>query len=278
MDVLLNILFAFGILYLIVWAINAIIRSASHIPTWSGIIISAIFGMLPLYLILCFFGIMGEKRNESFIEMPSSTDTYAETMSRRYAYDSPLKKKSGWFKYVVLAFVVLFMIHLWTNDSTEQEIVTSTETTTSDNVLLDEQTEQAPSTIKKKAPAKKQGTNRKSSNPEMEKPLVRKKENLAIEHSIQQEMKISQEDNIDSKANKKQKSTLELLEEQNHASVVKQAKEAGVSTEGSTIDILERINHASVVKQAKEAGVSTEGSTIDILERINRRNLEREYK
>ena len=65
-----------------------------------------------------------------------------------------------------------------------------------------------------------------------------------------------------------QKSTSEILEEQIHASVVEQAKKAGVSTEGSTTEILERINHASVVEQAKKAGVSTEGSTLDILDRI----------
>lgn len=29
--------------------------------TWEGIIISAILGMLPLYLVLCFFGIIGEE-------------------------------------------------------------------------------------------------------------------------------------------------------------------------------------------------------------------------
>ena len=66
------------------------------------------------------------------------------------------------------------------------------------------------------------------------------------------------------------------MEERNHANVVKQAKEAGVSTEGSTLDILERINHANVVKQAQELGVSTEGSTFEILERITRKKLERD--
>ena len=70
-------------------------------------------------------------------------------------------------------------------------------------------------------------------------------------------------------------STTDILERINHAEVVKQAKRAGVSTEGSTTDILERINHAEVVKQAKRAGVSTEGSTTDILERINRKEIER---
>ncbi|WP_028913070.1 hypothetical protein [Prevotella sp. MA2016] len=63
-------------------------------------------------------------------------------------------------------------------------------------------------------------------------------------------------------------STSEVLEKQTHARVVKQAKQAGVSTEGSTSEILERITHARVVKQAQQAGVSTEGSTSDILERI----------
>lgn len=64
MEGLLGILFVFGVIYLVVWAIKAIIRSATHVPTWEGIIISAILGMLPFYLVLCFFGIMGEKRNE----------------------------------------------------------------------------------------------------------------------------------------------------------------------------------------------------------------------
>ncbi len=42
---------------------KAISRGATNNPTWRGIIISAIFGMLPFYLIMCFFGWMGEERN-----------------------------------------------------------------------------------------------------------------------------------------------------------------------------------------------------------------------
>lgn len=68
---------------------------------------------------------------------------------------------------------------------------------------------------------------------------------------------------------KKGKSTLELLEERNHADAVRRAQRAGVSPEGTTMEILERINHADVVKRAQRAGVSTEGSTMDVLERIN---------
>ena len=69
-------------------------------------------------------------------------------------------------------------------------------------------------------------------------------------------------------------STSEILERITHARVVKQARQAGVSAEGSTSEILDRITHARVVKQAKQAGVSTEGSTSDILERMTRKRLE----
>ena len=43
----------------------------------------------------------------------------------------------------------------------------------------------------------------------------------------------------------------------------------------STIELMERRNHAEVVKQAKRAGVSTEGTTLEIMERINRKELEK---
>ena len=79
-------------------------------------------------------------------------------------------------------------------------------------------------------------------------------------------------------SNKREKTTLEILEERNHERVVNDAKKAGVSTEGSTIDILERINHQRVVNDAKKAGVSTEGSTIDILERINHQRVVNDAK
>ena len=51
-----------GMIYLIVKIIKAGIPNT---PTWKGIIISALLGMLPLYLVLCFFGVMGEDRTTS---------------------------------------------------------------------------------------------------------------------------------------------------------------------------------------------------------------------
>ena len=80
---------------------------------------------------------------------------------------------------------------------------------------------------------------------------------------------------IEQETPKRELSTLEILERRNHEEVVRQARRAGVSTEGSTTEILERINHAEVVKQARRAGVSTEGSTTEILERITHKKMER---
>ena len=43
----------------------------------------------------------------------------------------------------------------------------------------------------------------------------------------------------------------------------------------STSEILDRRTHTNVVRQAKQAGVSTEGTTSEILDRITKKNLER---
>ncbi len=240
MEGLLYILYVLGILYLFIWAIKAIIRSATNLPTWSGIIISAILGMLPLYLILCYFGIMGEKGNESLNDTQSPTDTYSEKMSRQYDYDSS-SKNTRWLKFAVLVFVVMFSFHLLSNDSKEQEDITLIETNTTENDILEEQIEETPVEVKKKAPVRKQDKKQKSSTSEKQTPLVSEKQKSVIDSSKQPETIISREDNTDFETTENLKSTLKLLEEENHANVVKQAKEAGVSTEGSTLDILERI-------------------------------------
>ena len=46
---------------IIVLLILAICGSWRNRPTWTGIIISAMLGCLGFYLVLCFFGIMGEE-------------------------------------------------------------------------------------------------------------------------------------------------------------------------------------------------------------------------
>lgn len=52
-----------GMIAFIVWIIKAIINCATNSPTWQGIIISALLGMLPFYLIMCWFGWMGEEKS-----------------------------------------------------------------------------------------------------------------------------------------------------------------------------------------------------------------------
>ena len=51
-------------LVLTVAFVSACIKHTKNQPTMEGVIISLIIGMLPLYLILCFFGIMGEERSD----------------------------------------------------------------------------------------------------------------------------------------------------------------------------------------------------------------------
>ena len=58
-ELLLLLLLLLGLAAVIVWLLSKV---AVNSPTWKGIIISALLGLLPLYLILCFFGILGEEK------------------------------------------------------------------------------------------------------------------------------------------------------------------------------------------------------------------------
>jgi len=63
------LLLAILVLFILVLFIVAVFNANHNYPTWKGIIISSIFGMLPLYLILCFIGWMGhEKQQEEKIQ------------------------------------------------------------------------------------------------------------------------------------------------------------------------------------------------------------------
>ena len=62
------ILFAWETMFLtiVVIALVAVaVKGAWNQPTMKGVIISLIIGMLPLYLILCIFGVMGDKRDKA---------------------------------------------------------------------------------------------------------------------------------------------------------------------------------------------------------------------
>lgn len=56
------LLFFSGVGTFILWLILALLGLSKAYPTVLGVLISALFGVLPIYLILCFFGIMGNKK------------------------------------------------------------------------------------------------------------------------------------------------------------------------------------------------------------------------
>lgn len=60
-EVIISLLVLFAVCALVV----SLLRNSKNrnTPTWNGIIISALLGCLPLYLVLCFFGVMGERKN-----------------------------------------------------------------------------------------------------------------------------------------------------------------------------------------------------------------------
>lgn len=64
-DILFIIASIVGVL-LLVWVIKVIINGPTNNPTWRGIIISAVLGLLPLYLFLCWMGWMGEEKSHFF--------------------------------------------------------------------------------------------------------------------------------------------------------------------------------------------------------------------
>ena len=55
---------------LIALFVYAMVACRKNSPTWKGIIISALLGCLPFYLILCFLGFMGEERMDNEREKP----------------------------------------------------------------------------------------------------------------------------------------------------------------------------------------------------------------
>ena len=67
-DGIISFLILVVIFLLIILIIRGLINSARNTPSWRGIIWSAIFGVLPFYLIMCFFGWAGESRKQEYNE------------------------------------------------------------------------------------------------------------------------------------------------------------------------------------------------------------------
>ena len=66
MEDTIRIIIGLGLVLMIAYIVYLLIYQIkfANTPTWTGIIISALLGCLPFYLVLCYFGIMGEEDGE----------------------------------------------------------------------------------------------------------------------------------------------------------------------------------------------------------------------
>lgn len=53
----------FGAALFVVWLVLAILGCSRCNPTLLGVVVSLFLGVLPIYLILCFFGLMGDEKH-----------------------------------------------------------------------------------------------------------------------------------------------------------------------------------------------------------------------
>ena len=233
-------------------------------------------------------GILPEPESEPVEEKTAHNDNYTQSYSssyntsernigpesRRFEYPVYPEENKNWTKYTIIACLLALLLYFGfrhkdspTPDSNKLE-VSSTE-----QVVVPEEAQPVSPSVSK--PIKTDSKRERPSQADAIKADQTDEETVLTQ---EQEVSMPSPETTTKKEETREKTTLEILEERNHASVVEQAKRAGVSTEGTTIEILERINHASVVKQAQRAGVSTEGSTTEILERINHASVVEQAK
>jgi hypothetical protein len=155
-----------------------------------------------------------EETSDEKIDEQPYTNTYTEELSKRYAYDNSPRKKKNWFKYAVLAYVILYLLYLLLKDDSSEQNVKETTTPVETSITNDVEEKQkeiaVPVKTKKKSVTKKQETKKKSSNAEMEKPLVEQKQSIAIESLMQPSLNVSQEEKIVSRTNESQNSAIEI--------------------------------------------------------------------
>jgi hypothetical protein len=191
-----------------------------------------------------------EETSDEKIDEQPYTNAYTEELSKRYAYDNSPRKKRNWFKYAVLAYVILYLLYLvMKDDSSEQKVqetTTPVETSISNDVVEKQKEIAVPVKTKKKSVTKKQETKKKSSNAEMEKPLVEQKQSIAIESLMQPSLNVSQEEKIVSRTNESQNSAIEISKDNINTIVEKKrTKRTSTKSKENTSDIWEKINRKS---------------------------------
>lgn len=191
-----------------------------------------------------------EETSDEKIDEQPYTNAYTEELSKRYAYDNSPRKKRNWFKYAVLAYVILYLLYLvMKDDSSEQKVqetTTPVETSISNDVVEKQKEITVPVKTKKKTATKKQEIKKKSSNAEMEKPLVEQKQSIAIESLMQPSLNVSQEEKIVSRTSESQNSAIEISKDNINTIVEKKrTKRTSTKSKENTSDIWEKINRKS---------------------------------
>lgn len=191
-----------------------------------------------------------EETSDEKIDEQPYTNAYTEELSKRYAYDNSPRKKRNWFKYAVLAYVILYLLYLlMKDDSSEQKVketTTPVETSISNDVEEKQKEIAVPVKTKKKSVTKKQETKKKSSNAEMEKPLVEQKQSIAIESLMQPSLNVSQGEKNVSRTSESLNSNIELSRENNNSNVgKKRTKPTSTKSKEKTSDIWEKVNRKS---------------------------------
>ena len=191
-----------------------------------------------------------EETSDEKIDEQPYTNAYTEELSKRYAYDNSPRKKRNWFKYAVLAYVILYLLYLlMKDDSSEQKVqetTTPVETSITNDVVEKQKEIAVPVKTKKKSVTKKQQTKKKSSNAEMEKPLVEQKQSIAIESLMQPSLNVLQGEKNVSRTSESLNSNIELSRENNNSNVgKKRTKPTSTKSKEKTSDIWEKVNRKS---------------------------------
>lgn len=191
-----------------------------------------------------------EETSDEKIDEQPYTNAYTEELSKRYAYDNSPRKKRNWFKFAVLAYVILYLLYLLMKDDSSEQKVKETTTPVETSITNDVEEKQkeiaVPVKTKKKSVTKKQETKKKSSNAEMEKPLVEQKQSIAIESLMQPSLNVSQEEKIVSRTNESQNSAIEISKDNINTIVEKKrTKRTSTKSKENTSDIWEKINRKS---------------------------------
>lgn len=191
-----------------------------------------------------------EETSDEKIDEQPYTNTYTEELSKRYAYDNSPRKKRNWFKFAVLAYVILYLLYLLMKDDSSEQKVQETTTPVETSITNDVEEKQkeiaVPVKTKKKSVTKKTRNKKKSFNAEMEKPLVEQKQSIAIESLMQPSLNVSQEEKNVSKTSGIQNSAIEFSKDDIKTNVEKKrTKRTSTKSKEKTSDIWEKVNRKS---------------------------------